>query len=68
MKITKQFCKDIISRNRSMIEKDNPKVTPKYTDLANAERWLERLIDWEKVSGEESLELPRDSEYLNGRW
>ena len=68
MKITKQFCKDIIARNRSMIEKDNPKVTPKYTDLANAERWLERLIDWEYVTGEESLDLPRDSEYLNGRW
>ena len=68
MIITKQFCKDIIARNRNMIEKDNPKVTPKYTDLANAERWLERLIDWEKVSGEESLELPRDSEYLNGGW
>lgn len=68
MKITKQFCKDIISRNRAMIEKDNPKVTPKYTDLANAERWLERLIDWEHVTGEESLELPKDSEYLNGGW
>lgn len=64
MKITKQFCKDIINHNTVGKGKNNPR----YTDLANAKRWLERLIDWEKVSGEESLELPRDSGYLNGRW
>lgn len=61
MKVTKQFCKDIIDYNTIGKGKSNPS----YTALVEARKWLAALNHVSNSDYESELSLPEDIGFIN---